>query len=239
MKMKTTSTTLAALASLGLAATSANAAITVTADHIQGTPTHTVQSTLLAIDVPTGTQTGPAGPNWADDADDGFSLPSGSSSTDLGRVGWEPDGTSISPSGQGFLQKDMSATYTFDLADGTVVHNVYSTWGFQGNSGSGHTYTDDEGSSTYTRVAAASTNNLILQWTDSASDTHDANFERIFAGDITVTGGNGYVVTFTAADTTSFPFVDAVVIDYTPVPEPTTTALLGLGGLALILRRRK
>lgn len=32
---------------------------------------------------------------------------------------------------------------------------------------------------------------------------------------------------------------DSVFVDATPVPEPTTTALLGLGGLALILRRRK
>ncbi len=30
-----------------------------------------------------------------------------------------------------------------------------------------------------------------------------------------------------------------LTIDFTPVPEPTTTALLGLGGLALIFRRRK
>ena len=29
------------------------------------------------------------------------------------------------------------------------------------------------------------------------------------------------------------------VTDFTPVPEPSSTALLGLGGLALILRRRK
>jgi hypothetical protein len=29
------------------------------------------------------------------------------------------------------------------------------------------------------------------------------------------------------------------VSDFLAVPEPTTTALLGLGGLALILRRRK
>ncbi len=33
--------------------------------------------------------------------------------------------------------------------------------------------------------------------------------------------------------------LDEVVIDVTPVPEPSSTALLGLGGLALILRRRK
>ena len=33
--------------------------------------------------------------------------------------------------------------------------------------------------------------------------------------------------------------IDNVVVDITSVPEPSTTALLGLGGLALILRRRK
>ena len=33
--------------------------------------------------------------------------------------------------------------------------------------------------------------------------------------------------------------IDDVTLDYTPVPEPSSAALLGLGGLALILRRRK
>ena len=33
--------------------------------------------------------------------------------------------------------------------------------------------------------------------------------------------------------------LDDVTLDYTPVPEPSSAALLGLGGLALILRRRK
>jgi hypothetical protein len=32
---------------------------------------------------------------------------------------------------------------------------------------------------------------------------------------------------------------DEVRLDIAAVPEPSTTALLGLGGLALILRRRK
>ena len=34
-------------------------------------------------------------------------------------------------------------------------------------------------------------------------------------------------------------FEDRVVLDVVAIPEPSTTALLGLGGLALILRRRK
>ena len=33
--------------------------------------------------------------------------------------------------------------------------------------------------------------------------------------------------------------IDNVSLEFNPVPEPSTTALLGLGGLALILRRRK
>ena len=34
-------------------------------------------------------------------------------------------------------------------------------------------------------------------------------------------------------------YADNFVVDYTAVPEPSSAALLGLGGLALILRRRK
>ncbi|MCP5538478.1 MAG: PEP-CTERM sorting domain-containing protein [Akkermansiaceae bacterium] len=37
----------------------------------------------------------------------------------------------------------------------------------------------------------------------------------------------------------NFPAVDDVTLSVTPVPEPSSAALLGLGGLALILRRRR
>ena len=44
---------------------------------------------------------------------------------------------------------------------------------------------------------------------------------------------------FRIDDNNDFFTLDNVSFDGTAVPEPTTTALLGLGGLALILRRRK
>jgi hypothetical protein len=44
---------------------------------------------------------------------------------------------------------------------------------------------------------------------------------------------------FWADDSADFWTLDNISFDGTAVPEPTTTALLGLGGLALILRRRK
>ena len=62
----------------------------------------------------------------------------------------------------------------------------------------------------------------MLQWEDSNLDTHDETFERIFAGDITVAGGDGFVVTFTqfAEGANAFPYIDAVVLDFTAAPVP-------------------
>ena len=42
-----------------------------------------------------------------------------------------------------------------------------------------------------------------------------------------------------ATATNSFIAIDDVFLEVTAVPEPSSAALLGLGGLALILRRRK
>jgi hypothetical protein len=40
-------------------------------------------------------------------------------------------------------------------------------------------------------------------------------------------------------DDAQWMMINEIQFDGTAVPEPTTTALLGLGGLALIMRRRK
>ncbi|BDS07070.1 hypothetical protein NT6N_21100 [Oceaniferula spumae] len=59
-------------------------------------------------------------------------------------------------------------------------------------------------------------------------------FENITANNIRIRGaGNGDPEDFGRAPINAFQLVTV------PVPEPSTTALLGLGGLALVLRRRK
>lgn len=61
-------------------------------------------------------------------------------------------------------------------------------------------------------------------------------------GSTTFTGLTGDSVTIAPnnpGDALTRGSVAGVIVNFTPVPEPSTTALLGLGGLALILRRRK
>lgn len=59
---------------------------------------------------------------------------------------------------------------------------------------------------------------------------------------LTVQAGDAWVgktVGLGVSTTGSYPEVDDFQLDVTPSPEPSSSALLGLGGLALILRRRK
>ena len=64
-----------------------------------------------------------------------------------------------------------------------------------------------------------------------------ANRDFNFTGDVT---GSSIVVRFAPTSSTgNLHISDIVVTGTTVVPEPSSAALLGLGGLALILRRRK
>ncbi len=81
---------------------------------------------------------------------------------------------------------------------------------------------------------------VLLEVTDSGANvTVDLSIDDVFQDSYTYTGSfAGNYLAFSAStdrNNTDSSYFDNLTI----VPEPSTTALLGLGGLALILRRRK
>jgi len=237
---------IAAMAILVLTATSANAAVVVTPGHIVS---GSVTGTLIAIDTPyqsTIPVSGPLGPSWPENADDGWWMNSGSNlEADHGQSPWEPDGTLLAQARTYRLNSAPGSSYTFNLADSgidlpddSVINGVYATWLTRGVSGANWSYTEGAASDTNSRTMTSAPNaDLVLQWTDSVLGTHNGNFERLFTGPITVTGGDGF--TLNAVRTGNTHQADAVVLDVTIIPEPSTLALAALGLLGLLGWRRR
>lgn len=188
----------------------------------------------------------PIGATANDAASDGWVQVSGPGGDSLGngaisRKAWEPDGTIFSDANTRWTGGVV--TYTFDLADGTIIYGVFADWAKQGNAGTNNIYSYNEGVAVQTsrsHAGAASVGDLVLDWQGTLSDnttpaTYSSNFEQLFSGPITVAGGDGFTLTLTAGPS-SFPFADAVVVDYV-IPEPASLALLGIGSLLLISGR--
>lgn len=130
---------------------------------------------------------------------------------------------------------------------GDAATNVLTSadwWSFQSDSGNPTIETDDTVSSTYLGstwqnyeivIAASSTGNntLTLNVTTDGGTLGDVVSGHTYSfASSDVYDGAGFMLE--SGDPTAFSNVSI-----TAVPEPSSTALLGLGGLALILRRRK
>jgi hypothetical protein len=122
-----------------------------------------------------------------------------------------------------FTLKGLDNSATYDLI-------IYSDWKW-GNRNYPVEQTTGSGlSGTYT-INSTGPGSLVED-TDSGAGADHGNWVRITGltadgGELAFTGANGADAAFSG-----FQLINTV-------PEPTTTALLGLGGLALILRRRK
>ena len=204
-----------AMAFLGLTV-SASAQITVTPDHIvSGSAT----GTLVAIDPPkkSGDDGNVAGV--------GFTGPLGGDDGGSSRGAWEPDGTDDSTQWHIGWINNAVVSWTFDVPDGAIIHNVYAKWHGQGNQEGDKVYSFDEGTPTSVTKShlSASTGDLVLQWTAADSDTHNTNFERLFTGPITVAGDDGFTLTLNSlkgAATRNIASVGAVVIDVEIYTDP-------------------
>jgi hypothetical protein len=199
----------------------------VTPDHIVSSA-FGVTGTLLAIDVPFVTVSPTfGGPDWPEDADDGFTAPAAVNDgirepdNNAGGKGWEPDGTPLTEAKGYFTYPgennggQPSVTWTFDLPNGVVVNAVYANFGSRGSSDRAlYSYAEGAASDSVTvnQHPAPSNGDLVLSWTDSDKVSHNSNFQRIFEGPITVAGGDGFE--FQARDQGgNAAHIDAVVID--------------------------
>ncbi len=109
------------------------------------------------------------------------------------------------------------------FATGTVIHTF------------GSSITGDDTFHTI-RVGLESSGDATVWWDDAEVATvAEADMGNVAAGTQAVWGDSNSALDDGVLE------IDYVryATDFTPVPEPSSTALLGLGGIALILRRRK
>jgi hypothetical protein len=80
-----------------------------------------------------------------------------------------------------------------------------------------------------------------FRWTTNEPVTYGfLPFQTLFSSNFTVNGGDGFKLTVAdtnSADASNIVRLDSVIIDYSPIPEPSA-ALLGGFGFLLLLRRR-
>lgn len=165
------------------------------------------------------------------------------------RTGFATDSTifqgrhSLSPDDMPELTTEITG-----LADGD-----YDVWVFFWDASGSNTWTIDAGltSGALTTYSADGPGNTTapvatstLSFTNTPSPTED---DRIFygvnLGQATVTSGSTidvFIDNLTGGNSNTRTWYDGVGFEaVVPVPEPSSTALLGLGGLALIIRRRR
>ena len=124
------------------------------------------------------------------------------------------------------------ATWTFSNLTVGSQWDVLSTWKLQNNRSQAAPYTIQGGSPITINQELAPAADLVLN--DGTTAPNSYNFQRIGTATVGV-GGNVTVTLSGAAD--DWVIVDAIALRQ--IPEPSGAALLGLGGLALVLRRRK
>jgi hypothetical protein len=219
-KMKNTtktSTRLAAIAGLALTATSANAAITYNSTNPEAGFTVSSGDLLESATIAdqSGWETG-NGSDYNELTDGAYGSIYVSGTLDI-------DGAWDNPAGTATI------TYDLDLSGAALGYDITSIVSYAGWSSAslGQQVITVE----YSVVGDAG-------WTSLGTGTNAgaaSSSTKVTFGDLTASGVDS--IRFTSGSWTVFREFDA--IGTATVPEPSSAALLGLGGLALIFRRRK
>ncbi|MFD2157345.1 PEP-CTERM sorting domain-containing protein [Rubritalea tangerina] len=142
------------------------------------------------------------------------------------------------PNGTGdfFLGGGAQGTVTFEITfDNAYTIDTFTTWGYGWNADQGNNasaITIDYGVGNY-----LSSTNLNLPLT-TLGNPQTVNLGGITADRVRITVTDNHFGASGGGDRVGIAEI-AFVGDVASIPEPSATALIGLGGLALILRRRK
>ena len=132
-----------------------------------------------------------------------------------------------------FAPTGVAATMTISGLDITKNYNLALISGSNDAGGFGTDFTIiGEGTKTATAASISGTGNGALTFVEG--DSH-----VLFSGISGSTGSITFSVTDSVDPISANGVLSGLQLESVAVPEPSTTALLGLGGLALILRRRK
>ena len=136
----------------------------------------------------------------------------------------------------GFLTGSAGDTATWTVTGYNIGQSVevYAHWreiGQESNNPTDAAYSVNGGATVTGNQKVAPVADLTLN-----DGTNDLSFESL--GVYTADGAGQIQVILSEGTDAAFTNVDAIAFE-TVVPEPSSAALLGLGGLALILRRRK
>ncbi|MCP5538437.1 MAG: PEP-CTERM sorting domain-containing protein [Akkermansiaceae bacterium] len=167
--------------------------------------------------------------------------------TGVGRAGITAEGndwTAGNKSQTMSFSVDIAAGADADLTTISFSHGYFNDansnastsgiiWYLQVEEGA-NTYNYDSSSTTWTHNGGAN-----FQWNPNNPYTVTLDSALTALSDTTVTFTWGFDGQRSNNLDNQSNWLDDITLTYTAVPEPSTTALLGLGGLALILRRRK
>lgn len=170
-------------------------------------------------------------------------------------LGWSARGNNpaqtfqiINPT-DSFVSFDLTLSTAFNLTTLTLDSGVFTTQG--ANTGFDYTASFSLDGSTFTPIAtitAGSNPGDAAFLTGNGTDVKNISFDLSGVTDLQSASGQIFfqidpVSTVGGAQngvqSQRAGFIDNLILNGAAVPEPSSTALLGLGGLALLLRRRK
>ncbi|MGB6220460.1 PEP-CTERM sorting domain-containing protein [Haloferula sp.] len=172
-----------------------------------------------------------------------------------GSVVYTVTGVDLTSEG-GTATESFSFTVTYTAANGTPAANGFGNMAVNASTGTGTDNNQIDGDETLTGIVSLTSSTFAGLGLNGFTEYKGGGFQNGETATITHAGGSLFLAkpgnsdssspfgsisgtSFTHTPTSGGHNTEGFKIQFTAVPEPTSVALFGLGGLALIVRRRR